>query len=159
MPVRQGSLTLLAHPVAQALLQSTIPARLAYTWTDGTPRVVPIWFHWTGAVFVLGTLPRALKLRALAQHPRVALTIDSAEPPYRVLSIRGTAAVEHLDDVAPEYAAAAERYLGIEQGAAWVEQVRALRQGMARITIHPTWVGVIDFETRFPGALAHPGGG
>ena len=29
-------------PVAQQLLQATGPAKFAYTWTDGTPRVVPI---------------------------------------------------------------------------------------------------------------------
>jgi hypothetical protein len=55
MPVKQGSLELLQHPVAQELLQSNIPARLAYIAPDGTPRVVPIWFHWTGQEFVLGT--------------------------------------------------------------------------------------------------------
>ncbi len=41
----QGDLALLEHPVAQQLLASRELARLAYTWTDGTPRVVPIWFH------------------------------------------------------------------------------------------------------------------
>lgn len=45
MAGHQGDLALLNDPIAQALLQSTIPARLAYSWTDGTPRVVPIWFH------------------------------------------------------------------------------------------------------------------
>ena len=42
---QQGSLELLHDPVAEKLLGSTIPARLAYTWMDGTPRVVPVWFH------------------------------------------------------------------------------------------------------------------
>ncbi|HLZ69964.1 MAG TPA: pyridoxamine 5'-phosphate oxidase family protein [Dehalococcoidia bacterium] len=154
IPIPQGDLALLQDPVAQSLLRSTIPARLAYAALDGTPRVVPIWFHWTGSVFVLGTPPRAPKLKALAQHPRVALTIDSAEPPYKVLSVRGTAAVEHLDEVTPEYAAAAQRYLGAEQGTGWVEQVRGMGLGMTRITIHPTWVGVLDFERRLPSALA-----
>ena len=57
MTTQQGSLDLLNDPVAQQLLQSTIPARLAYTWTDGTPRVVPIWFHWNGSEVVLGSPP------------------------------------------------------------------------------------------------------
>ncbi len=48
MPADQGNLSLLQSPVAQELLQSTIPARLAYNWTDGTSRVIPIWFHWNG---------------------------------------------------------------------------------------------------------------
>ena len=39
MSLKQGDLALLQHPVSQELLQSKIPARLAYIWTDGTPRV------------------------------------------------------------------------------------------------------------------------
>jgi hypothetical protein len=27
-------------------------------------------------------------------------------------------------------------------------------QPMARISVRPTWVGLLDFETRFPSALA-----
>ena len=44
----QGEVALLDDPVAQELLSSAIPARLAYVWTDGSPRVVPIYFRWTG---------------------------------------------------------------------------------------------------------------
>ena len=40
-----GDLACLVDPVAQELLASAVPARLAYSWKDGTPRVVPIWFH------------------------------------------------------------------------------------------------------------------
>ncbi len=149
---KQGDLALLDDPIAQELLHSAAPARLAYLWRDGTPRVVPIWFHWNGSEIVLGTPPKAPKLRAIAMHPEVALTIDSMTFPYHVLSIRGTARVEELDDVAPEYAAAAERYFGAEQGAAWVAQLRG--KPMARIRITPKWVGILDFETRFPSALS-----
>ena len=41
-------------PVAQKLLQSDTPARLSYLWRDGSPRVVPMWFHWTGDSFLMG---------------------------------------------------------------------------------------------------------
>ena len=51
----QGDLNLLQHPVAEQLLRSKHPARLAYTWRDGSPRVVPMWFHWNGTEIVLGT--------------------------------------------------------------------------------------------------------
>jgi hypothetical protein len=57
MTASQGSLELLHDPIAQELLRSTLPARLAYTWPDGTPRVVPIWFHWTGEEIVMGGPP------------------------------------------------------------------------------------------------------
>jgi len=149
---QQGSLELLNDPVAKALLSSVNPARLAYTWTDGSPRVVPIWFHWTGDQFVLGSPPKAPKLRALAADPRVALTIDDVEWPYKELLARGCASVEMLADVGPEYELAATRYFGPEQGPAWVSTLRG--KPMARIAVTPDWVGIIDFETRFPSALA-----
>lgn len=149
---QQGSLELLQDPIAEILLSSAIPARLAYTWMDGTPRVVPIWFHWTGEQFVLGSPAKAPKLKALAADPRVALTIDDHTAwPHKVLMARGTAEVEMLDDVVPEYALAATRYFGPEQGPAWVSTLRG--KPMARIPVSPSWVGILDFETRFPSAL------
>ena len=148
---QQGSLELLNDPVASALLDSVNPARLAYTWTDGSPRVVPIWFHWTGEQFVLGSPPKAPKLKALAADPRVALTIDDNAWPYKVLVVRGRADVELVGDVSPEYEMAATRYFGPEEGPAWVASLRG--NPMARIAVTPDWVGILDFETRFPSAL------
>jgi hypothetical protein len=148
----QGDISLLTDPVAQHLLASPAPAHLAYQWTDGTPRVVPIWFQWTGEEVVMGTPPGAPKLKALRDGDPVAITIDSADWPYQVLYLRGTAAIATTDGVVPEYARAAQRYFGDEQGAAWVGQfpddVR-----MTRIAVRPTWVGVLDFTTRFPSAM------
>lgn len=148
-----GDLSCLTDAIAQSLLESNIPARLAYTWTDGTPRVVPIWFHWDGTQVVMGTPTRAPKLHALDDGAAVAITIDSNEWPYRVLSIRGTAAVTHVAGVVSEYAAAAKRYFGDEQGQAWVDQFPSDVQ-MWRIAVTPTWANVLDFETRFPSALS-----
>jgi hypothetical protein len=153
MRSKQGDLSLLDTPIAQELLHSTIPARLAYTWKDGTPRVVPIWFHWNGEEVILGTPPDAPKVMILPDRPQVALTIDSNQYPWKVLLIRGIARVEIVDGVTPEYAAAAQRYFGEEQGRAWVEQARAMSAQMGRISVQPTWVGLLDFETRFPSAI------
>ena len=118
MPVEQGSLDLLHHPAAKQLLQSTIPARLAYVWMDGTPRVIPIWFHWNEREFVLGTPPKAPKLRALAKNPKVALTIDDNSFPHKVLLVRGIVQLETQHAIVPEYALAAECYFGAVQGKA-----------------------------------------
>ena len=112
MPAQHDSLALLQTPVAQALLHSTIPARLAYTGRDGTPRVLPIWFHWTGEVFVLGTRLDSGKVKALSTHPQVALTIDTESFPYKALQVRGTIEIERIDGIVPEYELCAKRYLG-----------------------------------------------
>lgn len=58
-----------------------------------------------------------------------------------------------VEGVAPEYAAAARRYFGEEQGKAWVDQMGPLFSQMARLTIRPSWVGTLDFEARFPSAV------
>ena len=154
MAVPQGDLELLNDPLAQELLRSTIPARLAYTWPDGTPRVVPIWFHWTGKDLVMGSPHDAPKVQALQANPEVAITIDSDSWPHKVLLMRGRAQVEIVDGVTAEYGAAARRYFGEEQGAAWTEQVAQMVPRMARIAVRPAWVGILDFQTRFPAALA-----
>jgi hypothetical protein len=155
VPTRQGDLALLNDPVAQGLLQSTNLAKLAYTWTDGTPRAVPIWFHWDGRQIVLGTPTIAPKTKALVANPRVAITIDKQDFPFKVLLVRGSVSVQVMDRVVPEYALAARRYFG--PGAdAWLQQVEPTlpaSKGMARIAVTPEWVGILDFEQRFPSAL------
>src|SRR6266478_5977284 len=52
----KGGTELFQDSIAQELLASKIPARLAYTWTDGTPRVVSLWFHWDGHELVMCTV-------------------------------------------------------------------------------------------------------
>ena len=153
MATEHGELALLDDPVAQELLHSTNLARLAYTWRDGTPRVIPIWFHWDGETIVLGSPPNAPKVDVLPTNSKVALTIDRDKWPYHALLIRGTADVETVEDVTPEYAASAERYFGEEQGREWVEGVRQMSPQMARISVWPEWVSILDFERRFPSAI------
>jgi len=153
MPVKQGDLSLLDNPASRELLQSRIPARLAYVWTDGTPRVIPIWFHWNGHEFVLASPPKAPKLKALVRNPKVALTIDGNDFPHKVLLVRGAARLETIEGVVPEYVNAAERYFGREQAQAWIAQLGKMISSMVRITITPEWVGLLDFQTRFPSAL------
>jgi hypothetical protein len=148
----QGDVSLLADPVAQQLLASAQPAHLAYQWSDGTPRVVPIWFQWNGHEVVMGTPPQAPKMSALENGNPVAVTIDSADWPYQVLYLRGNVSVTTLDGVVPEYALAAAKYFGAEQGAAWVGQF-PLDARMTRLAVRPTWVAVLDFTTRFPSAM------
>jgi hypothetical protein len=94
-------------------------------------------------------------MKALAKNPEVALTINTNEFPFKVLYIRGTAAVQLMEGIVPEYALMAHRMMG--PGAdGWLQNVKAMLTamgGMARIAITPRWVGILDFEQRFPSAL------
>jgi len=107
MTTLQGDVALLDGPVARGLLSSATPVRIAYISRDGTPRVVPAWFHWNGTDIVLGTPVESPKVRAISANPNVALTIDNNTWPYKALQIRGVARVEIVQGIVPEYTLAA----------------------------------------------------
>ncbi|WP_327002571.1 pyridoxamine 5'-phosphate oxidase [Dactylosporangium sp. NBC_01737] len=120
------------------------PRRLVFrAWTD----------HWTGTELVLSTFGGA-KVAALRARPAVAITIDAASTPPEVLLIRGPAEVTEVDGIVPEYILAHYRYAGSEQGAANIAAVDHPGTRMFRIAVRPTWVGVLDFQTRLPGGAS-----
>jgi hypothetical protein len=134
-------------PGALKLLHAPDPARLAYTGPDGHPRVIPIGFLWNGTAVVICTAPTAPKVPALRKHPHVALTIDIMGPPAEQLLLRGTASIEIVDGVAPEYLAAAAKSTHGDDLAAFEAAVRRTYKQMARITITPAWARFYDFGT------------
>jgi hypothetical protein len=146
----QGDLRLLETDVAQRLLNSTELARVAYVARDGTPRVFPMLFHWTGSEVVLSTFG-GHKVEALRTRPATAISIDAATTPPSALLIRGNAGVTEVNGIVEEYSAAQRRYAGEEQGRANVAAVDQPGTKMFRIAVRPSWVGVLDFVTRFPG--------
>ena len=89
-------------------------------------------------------------MRALAIRPKVALTIDTDTLPPHVLLVRGTASIEVVDGVPPEYLEASKKLVAAEQWQAFEAQVRATYKQQARITIVPEWAKLLDFETRVP---------
>jgi nitroimidazol reductase NimA-like FMN-containing flavoprotein (pyridoxamine 5'-phosphate oxidase superfamily) len=132
---------------AQELLTSTSAAHLAYIGKDGTPRVIPVGFFWTGDQVIIATAATAPKVAALLARPDVALTIDGGDTPdqARALSIRGQASVEIVDGVVEEYLSAARKTMDAEAAAEFERQVRAMYDQMARIAITPNWVRYYDF--------------
>jgi hypothetical protein len=84
----------------------------------------------------------------------VSLTIDTSVFPYHVLLVRGVVEMEHVVGAPSEVAAAAERYLGPDQGRAWMDQAGGLFKEWVRLAVVPTFVQVIDYEARMPSAIA-----
>ena len=132
---------------AQELLASGSTAHLAYTAKDGTPRVIPVGFFWTGDQVVISTATTSPKVAALSARPDVALTIDAGDTPEqaRALSIRGRASVEIVDGVVKEYLAAARKGMDTEAAAEFEKNVRGMYDQMARIAITPRWARYYDF--------------
>lgn len=146
---------LLNDPVAQELLHAPIPARLAYTGKDGTPRVIPIAFHWTGEDIVVGISDFAPNWNSF-NNAKVAITIDTNTYPFKVLKIRGAATSTVMDGVPVEYIKAGEQLLGPEGAKVFMQTLQPLLPNIkhwVRVAIRPEWVSILDFQTRFPNQL------
>lgn len=131
------------EPAAETLRTATL-VRLAYDGIDGTPRVVPMGFLWTGDAVVVATHPTSPKFRALSARPRVALTIDT-QSPTRALLLRGTVEIDVVDGVVPEYLEAAAKSMEGEELAGFEAAVRDTYDRMARISVRPDWARYFDF--------------
>jgi len=153
MPTSQGDVGLLQDPVAQQLLQAKGPAHLAYNWRDGTPRVVPIGFHWNGEEIVMATAVDAPKTKVLTNDSKVAVSINRDFSVSKTLPTRGTVRVDTVEGIAPEYTAMIHRTMSQEDAEALLKEAARLCPRMTLIFIHPDWVGILDFETRLPSAV------
>ena len=137
----------------EEILRSATLARLAYDGVDGTPRVIPIGFLWTGQAVVLATHPTAPKVAALRARPRVALTIDTPSPARSVL-LRGEAEIEVVEGPVPEYLEAAAKSMEGDELAASRRPAAKPTTGWRGISIVPDWARYFDFGAgRIPGFL------
>lgn len=151
--LRQGDLALLDTDIARRRLTARSPLRLAYVAQDGTPRVVPVLFHWNGEEVVMGGFAPSARGRALRANPRVALTFDTDDQPPEVLLLRGDAVVTGMRGGVPEYETYMRETMPEEAADAYLAELRARDVLMERIAVRPDWAAVVDFQTRFPAAM------
>ena len=145
-------------PVAQRLLDSANPARMAYVARDGTPRVVPVGFLWTGTTIVVGTVPGSAKVRALEANPSVALTIDTSPPvwPPNALFVRGTAEVTIVEGVFPEYVDASRKVTPPEAFGEWEQGENAYDEKTPSNITTTRWKNHHFYATLPTKAADHP---
>jgi hypothetical protein len=149
--------SILDDAAVQGLLGSPPVARLAYTWRDGTPRVVPMWIAWNGQEILMGAPPNSPKMRVLADRPAIALSLDTDSWPYRVLTVRGSVTLQvvsiaSLGESFPEYPAMARHYLGEAGAEQFLAAQRQTFKEWTRIALRPEHVRFLNFETGFPSA-------
>jgi len=66
---------------------------------DGRPEPSPVWFLWDGESFLIYSAPDTVKLRNIADRPRVSLNLNTSEFGGDVIVISGDARV---DDAPPQ---------------------------------------------------------
>jgi PPOX class probable F420-dependent enzyme len=61
---------------------------------DGSPLQTPVWYHCDDGVIYVRTNSRSAKVRNVRRDPRVSLCVQEERPPYKGVTVRGTASVE-----------------------------------------------------------------
>jgi PPOX class probable F420-dependent enzyme len=145
----RGTIGKLAGAELDAFLARGIVARVATIDDRGWPYVVPAWFEWEpadGGFWLVARKKSAWALH-LQQNPRVALSIDEAEAPYRKMHVQGMAQIAEQPNIGGAWVEIAKRmavrYLG-EHGPDYL--VPTLDQPRWLIKVRPehvtTWQGV-----------------
>ncbi len=129
----------------QLLLESRIPARIAWVDGDGHPQVAPMWFEWDGAELLISTFAGSRKLEDLNDGAKVAATIDTADFPYRSVRISGPVTLESYGGLTDSYRRAAKRYLGESAANAWCTMLEGKPQVLIRL--QPTRASASDMST------------
>ncbi len=80
------------------LAASRYPIRLACNGADGFPRVVALWYRYSGGELHCVMHKQAQLLRLLRSRPFVGFDISPNEPPYHGVRGQGTAVMRPLGD-------------------------------------------------------------
>jgi hypothetical protein len=82
---------------------------------NGEPQVNPVWFEWDGEFIKFSQTTTRQKYRNVRRDPRIAISVQDPDDPYRYVEIRGR--VERIEDD-PDKAfinKMAKKYLGLDE--------------------------------------------
>ena len=105
------------------LLDKPVVAILATLRTDGTVLLSPVWHEWHDDGFSVWIEQQDVKARHLRRDPRVTIVVAESDPPFRAIEVRGSARFVEVA-VSETALRIASRYIGPEEGAAYVEPLR-----------------------------------
>src|SRR2546428_169995 len=90
-------------------------AHLATVGADNTPQVTPVWCDWDGTHVRINTARGRVKDRNLRKNPKVALSIQDPDNPYRYIQVRGRVAEMTEQGADAHIDALAKKYLGTDK--------------------------------------------
>jgi PPOX class probable F420-dependent enzyme len=97
----------------QDLFKKRAFAHLATVMPDGSPQVSPVWVDYDGKHLIVNSARGRQKDRNLGREPRVALSLQDPDDPYRWLTVRGKVAEiteegadDSIDNLAVKYTGA-----------------------------------------------------
>jgi PPOX class probable F420-dependent enzyme len=94
---------------------------------DGTPQVNPVWYEWDGERLWFTTTTDRIKYRNVAEDPRVSVSVNDPDRPYRYLEVRGVVDTVEADPSTLGYLRLAQRYgLDVDRPVGGVDDNRVL---------------------------------
>jgi PPOX class probable F420-dependent enzyme len=90
-------------------------AHLATLMPDGSPQVTPVWCDFDGTHVLINSAKGRQKDKNLRREPRVALSIQDPENPYRYLEVRGRVVSVTEEGADAQIDRLAKRYMGVEK--------------------------------------------
>src|SRR4051794_37295097 len=91
----RGKVGLMTDEERDAFLAGNTLARLAVLDNDGWPYVQPVWYQWEPEEGIFWVIARKKSAWApmMQKNPKVAISIDGEEKPYKKVTVQGTAEV------------------------------------------------------------------
>ena len=84
----------LPPPQAERFLRGRHVAVLTTINADGTPLQTPVWYLYRDGLIYIRTNSKSGKVRNIRRDPRVSLCVQDERPPYRGVTVKGTASVQ-----------------------------------------------------------------
>jgi PPOX class probable F420-dependent enzyme len=107
----------MAQTIAQEyldLFQKKAFAHLATLMPDGRPQVTPVWCDFDGTYVRINSAKGRVKDRNMRRDPRVTLSLQDPENPYRYIQVHGRV-VEMTEEGADRHIdSLAKKYLGVD---------------------------------------------
>lgn len=127
------------------LLNDPVYVNLATVMPDGQPQVTVVWASYDGEYVLINSTRDRQKTRNIERHPKVTVLAVDPDNPYHYLEIRGEVeeiteegALEHIDQLAQQYAGVDKYYGGVAPADMEGKQTRVIYK------IKPTHVNAVS---------------
>ena len=124
---------------AHDLLSRTMVCVLATTGPGNSPHAIPMWYRYRDGVITITTSRSSQKSRNVERTGKAMVVVDTREPPYHAVMVKGDAEIGPALSREEEYEIAL-RYLGPDRVDAFMAHYDGTGHDDSTIIIRPTRV-------------------
>ncbi|MCH8814055.1 MAG: PPOX class F420-dependent oxidoreductase [Chloroflexi bacterium] len=134
----------------EAFLRGRHVCVLSTIGPDGKPVLTPIWYLYRNGQILMRTGSQAIKTLNISRDPRITICVQDERPPYKSVTISGTASIESQQPgLGPLIA---RHYLGALGGAVYMRIARSAIEESEEVTlvVTPERFVTQDFSPEMP---------